>query len=136
MLKKIQIKIVLAFAIAGIIVITAFGLVSIYNLQGLQEFALSTAENVEISKNIGDEIYKTKIITGTFLAGFILLMIFVGIFVSKVIIAPISNLVKSAEQATKSERIKYLGDGKRKNEINDLVSAFDNINNELKEILN
>ena len=136
MLKKIQIKIVLAFAIAGIIVITTFGLVSIYNLQGLQEFALSTAENVEISENIGDEIYKTKIITGTFLAGFILLMIFVGIFVSKVIIAPISNLVKSAEQATKSERIKYLGDGKRKNEINDLVSAFDNMNNELKENLN
>ena len=60
-----------------------------------------------------------------------------GVFVSKVIIAPISNLVKSAEQATKSERIKYLGDGgKKKNEINDLVSAFDNMNNELKENLN
>ena len=64
-------------------------------------------------------------------------MILVGIFVYKIIIAPISNLVKSAEQATKNERIKYLGDGeKKKNEINDLVSAFDNMNNELKENLN
>ena len=75
--------------------------------------------------------------TGAILAGFIFLMILMGVFVSKVIIAPISNLVKSAEQATKSERIKYLGDGgKKKNEINDLVSAFDNMNNELKENLN
>lgn len=44
MLKSIQIKIVLAFAIVGIIVITAFGLVSIYNLQELQNLTLSTAE--------------------------------------------------------------------------------------------
>lgn len=46
MLKSIQIKIVLAFAIVGVIVITAFGLVSIYNLQELQNLAMSTAENV------------------------------------------------------------------------------------------
>ena len=69
--------------------------------------------------------------TGAILAGFIFLMILMGVFVSKVIIAPISNLVKSAEQATKSERIKYLGDGgKKKNEINDLVSALDNMKNQ------
>lgn len=46
MLKSIQIKMVLAFAIVGVIVITAFGLVSIYNLQELQNLALSTAESV------------------------------------------------------------------------------------------
>lgn len=46
MLKSIQIKIVLAFAIVGIIVITTFGLVSIYNLQELQNLALSTAKNI------------------------------------------------------------------------------------------
>ena len=133
MLKRIQIKIVLAFTIVGVIIITSFGLVSIYNLQNL---ALTASGNVEISNSIAQEIYKTNIITGAFLTGFIVLMILVGIFVSKVIIAPISSLVKSAEQATKNERIKYLGDGKKKNEINDLVSAFDNMNNELKENLN
>ena len=46
MLKNIQIKVVLAFTIVGIIVITAFGLTSIYNLQELQNIALSSAENV------------------------------------------------------------------------------------------
>lgn len=44
MLKSIQIKTVLAFAIVGVIVITAFGLVSIYNLQELQNLSVSTAE--------------------------------------------------------------------------------------------
>ena len=136
MLKSIQIKIVLAFTIVGVIVLTAFGLISIKNLQELQNLSLLTAENIGISENIGTEIYKTQITTGAFLMGFIFLMILVGIFVSKVIIAPISSLIKSAEQATKTERVKYLGDGKRKNEINDLVSAFDNMNNELKENLN
>lgn len=136
MLKSIQIKIVLAFTIVGVIVLTAFGLISIKNLQELQNLSLLTAENIGISEDIGTEIYKTQITTGAFLMGFIFLMILVGIFVSKVIIAPISSLIKSAEQATKTERVKYLGDGKRKNEINDLVSAFDNMNNELKENLN
>ena len=137
MLKSIQIKIVLAFAIVGVIVILSFGLISIYNLQELQNIALNTVENVEISKAIGTQIYEMNLTTGIILTVFIALMILAGIFVAKVIIAPISNLVKSAEQATKSERIKYLGDGsKKKNEINDLVSAFDNMNNELKENLN
>ncbi len=137
MLKSIQIKIVLAFTIVGIIIIAAFGVISIQNLQELQNVALNTTENAEISKAIGTQIYEMNIATGISLASFIALMILAGIFVAKVIIAPISNLVKSAEQATKSERIKYLGDGsKKKNEINDLVSAFDNMNNELKENLN
>ena len=48
--------------------------------------------------------------------------------------SPISNLIMSAEQATKG--VKYLSNGKSKNEINNLVSAFDSINNELKENLN
>ncbi len=137
MLKSIQIKIVLAFAIVGIIVITTFGMISIYNLQELQNMALNTAETVEISEAIGTQIYEMNLTTGIILAVFIVLMFLAGIFVARVIIAPISNLIKSAEQATKSERIKYLGDGsKKKNEINDLVSAFDNMNNELKENLN
>ena len=137
MLKSIQIKIVLIFSIVGIVTITAFGLTEIYNLQEMQKIILSSSGQVEISENISKQIYNTNIMTGIYLTSFIALMSIAGIFVSKVIIAPISNLVKSAEQATKNERIKYLGDGsKKKNEINDLVSAFDNMNNELKENLN
>ena len=45
MLKSIQIKIILAFSIVGIIAITAFGFVSISNLQQIQTVAIQAAEN-------------------------------------------------------------------------------------------
>ena len=45
MLKSIQIKIILAFSIVGIIAITAFGFVSISNLQQIQAVAIQAAEN-------------------------------------------------------------------------------------------
>ena len=64
MLKSIQIKIVLAFTIVGIIIIAAFGVISINNLQDLQNVALSTTENAEISKAIGSQIYEMNIATG------------------------------------------------------------------------
>ena len=136
MLKKIQIKIVLAFTIIGFLVIFLLGMANIYNLQELKTATDSAINSVEISNMISNQLYQSKIILSGFLAGFVALMIFGGVVVSKMIIAPISNLIKSAEQATKSERIKYLNEGKKKNEINDLVSAFDNMNNELKENLN
>ena len=46
MLKGIQIKIVLAFSIVGIIAITAFGVVSVNNLQELQNIAMESAKNI------------------------------------------------------------------------------------------
>ena len=136
MLKKIQIKIVLIFTIIGIIVIGALGLTYIYNLQEIQNSVNNIKNITEITTVISKELYETKLILTEYIAAFLALMILGGIFVSKAIIAPISSLVKSAEQATKNERIKYLNEGKKKNEINDLVSAFDNMNNELKENLN
>ncbi|MBQ7409972.1 MAG: PAS domain S-box protein [Clostridia bacterium] len=136
MFKKIQIKIVLAFAIIGIIVLSALGVTYIYNLQQIGNAVNSTQNITEINNVISNQIYQSKVLLAMYLTGFVVLMILGGIFISKVIIAPIASLVKSAEQATKSERIKYLNEGKKKNEINDLVSAFDNMNNELKENLN
>lgn len=136
MLKSIQLKIVFAFTIVGLILISLLGMTYIHNLQNIENQVLSNTELNQISENITNQIYQTKVLTGGYLIGFVLLMIIVGVFVSKVIIAPISSLIKSAEQATKSERIKYLNEGKKKNEIDNLVSAFDNMNNELKENLN
>ena len=46
MLKSIQIKMVIAFSIVGIIAIAIFGGVSIYNLQELEKIALSSGENI------------------------------------------------------------------------------------------
>ncbi len=136
MLKKLQIKIVLAFTIIGLITISVLGIINIYNLQEIGSSVNLVKDTVEINNIISEQLYQTKIALISTLIGFVIFMILGGFFVSKVIIAPISSLIKSAEQATKSERIKYLNEGKKKNEINDLVSAFDNMNNELKENLN
>ena len=137
MLKNIQIKIILAFSIIGLIVITAFGLTYIYNLENTK---LQIHDNMELSelKNLlNSQIYESKIIMIIFIIVFLFFMVLMGIIVAKVVIFPISELIKSAERATKSERKKYLNNGnKKKNEINDLVSAFDSMNNELKENLN
>ena len=137
MLKNIQIKIILAFSIIGLIVITAFGLTYIYNLENTK---LQIHDNMELSelKNLlNSQIYESKIIMIIFIIVFLFFMALMGIIVAKVVISPISELIKSAERATKSERKKYLNNGnKKKNEINDLVSAFDSMNNELKENLN
>ena len=137
MLKNIQIKIILAFSIIGLIVITAFGLTYIYNLENTK---LQIHDNMELSelKNLlNSQIYESKIIMIIFIIVFLFFMVLMGIIVARVVISPISELIKSAERATKSERKKYLNNGnKKKNEINDLVSAFDSMNNELKENLN
>ena len=139
MLKNIQIKIILVFSIIGVIIITAFGLNSIHELQILDNKLHENIEVQEIENIINTQLYHSKIELMIAICVFLILMIAVGIIVYKVFIAPISSLIKSAEKATKNERIKYLGDGsnnKKKNEINDLVSAFDSMNRELKENLN
>ncbi len=136
MLKKIQIKIILVFSLIGLVTICVLGVANIYNLQKIGNATNSVQNIAEISDIVSKQVYQSKVMLSGFVAGFITLMAFGGFLVSKLIIAPISNLVKSAEQATKNERIKYLNEGRKKNEINDLVSAFDNMNNELKENLN
>ena len=134
MLKSIQFKIVISFLLVGLIFIVSLGITNLYNLETIRnEISMQTEIN-NINNIIDSQIYNTKIISLCIILGFILFMILIGIFVAKVIIAPISSLIKSAEHATKG--VKYLSDGKKKNEINDLVSAFDTINNELKENLN
>ena len=134
MLKSIQFKIVISFLIVGLIFIMSLGIVNIYNLQIIKSDITAELEINHINNVIDNQISNIKIISLCIILGFILFMILIGLFVSKVIISPISNLIMSAEQATKG--VKYLSNGKSKNEINNLVSAFDSINNELKENLN
>ncbi len=137
MLKNIKIKIILAFSIIGIVVVTALGLTYIYNLEKINNQINTNVTINEIQNIVQSEINQTKILMSIYICIFIVIMIIMGIIITKIVISPISNLIKSAEKATKNERIKYLSDGsKKKNEINDLVIAFDSMNIELKENLN
>ena len=135
MLKSLQTKIVIAFGLTGLIVISALSATYIYNLTNIRNELNYNIEEEQIINIVEEQIYQAKWISVVYLVGFIALMIIMALFVSKVIIAPISKLIKSAEQVTKDKSVKALGEGKKKNEITELASAFESINNELKENL-
>ena len=116
MFKNIQTKIVLVFAILGIIVITALGI-----------FFLTELNN--INQNVGEISIQTKEIKMAIclaLIAFMLGTILCSFFVSKVILRPISKLMKSVEEISreKQRNIKLLSDGKNRTELDDLVDAF------------
>ena len=135
MLKSIRFKIVIAFLILGMLGVLALGITNFVEIESLKNEIIHNSNNVvEIMNNY---IENMKVITTVIIGTFLVVMIVVGSVLAKIIISPVSNLVKSAEQATKKDRIKYLGDGtKKKVDINDLVNAFESMNNELLENLN
>lgn len=136
MLKSIQIKIIITFIVIGIVVVSVFGVINIYNLENLSNSISSSINKNEFNNIINNQIYQTKITMLAIGTVFTVLMSIIGLIIVRAVISPIYSLVKTAEQATKADRIKYLGEGKKKKGINDLVSAFDSMNNELKENLN
>lgn len=134
MLKSIRIKSILAFIIVGMIVILLLGFSYIYNLENLKNELEASTEISTLNSIIDNRIHDTKISIGISLSLFIVVMFVIGTMLLKIITEPISKLIKVVENATRDG--KYLEEGKKKNEINDLVNAFDSINNELKENLN
>ena len=136
MLKSIQIKIIITFIVVGITIISVFGAFNIYNLENLGNNISSSIDKNEFNNIISNQIYQTKMIMLAIGTVFTVLMSIIGLIIVRAVISPIYSLVKTAEQATRVERIKYLGKEKKKKGINDLVFAFDSMNNELKENLN
>ncbi|MBR3882552.1 MAG: ATP-binding protein [Clostridia bacterium] len=126
---------VITFLILGILGISALGITYISEVEKLNTSLVQNGTNVEETMKVFME--NIKIITIIVSAIFVFTMIVIGSILAKVIISPVSNLVKSAEQATKNDRVKYLGDGtKKKNDLNDLVTAFESMNKDLIENLN
>ena len=100
MLKSIQIKIVMIFTILGIIVITALGLFCLYKFDNITQIVL--LDNTE-AQNITEQI---KIAIYSALGVFTVFAVILSFFVAKVVLSPISKLVKSAEMISHSK--KYL----------------------------
>ena len=135
MLKSIQIKIVMIFTILGIIVITSLGFFSLYKLSDIVSYLNVGMETGEYITNQAEQI---RIAIYCSIGAFIVCAIILSFVITKVVLAPISKLVKSAENIARG---KYLGDGKNnkvenKNEFDDLADAFGIMNQELKENLN
>lgn len=138
MLRNIQVKIVLAFTLLGIFVITLLGIFFINRLEDLSvAITNSQVTSVELNDSIKNQVLETRNMIFISLGGFSIISIIFSFIVAKLVISPISKIIKSAEKVSngKSVEIKYLGDGKKKTEIDDLVDAFGLMNNELKENL-
>lgn len=135
MLKSIRFRIVITFLILGILGISALGITYVNELYSLKNDILQNPNNV--SEIMDVFAYDTKILTIIIISFFTLAIGVFGTILAKIMISPLTNLVKTAEQATKNDRVKYLGDGtKKKYEINDLVTAFESMNNDLINNLN
>ncbi len=134
MLKNIQIKVIVAFSIVGIIVISLLGITNYMNLQDMKSQMNPNMQIQQVNYLISNYENQTKIIFIVWLIFFVILMIIIGIIISKTVFAPISSLIISAENAIKNEKNKF--DNKKKRNISDLVYSFDVMNNELKENLN
>jgi len=136
MLKSVQIKIIAIFMLLGIVCITALGIFFINKL----EVTLSVVDvnNIALIQLIESQIKDTKFLVIYANISFLVISLVVGYFVSKVIIHPISDLIKTAEKIIAGEEveIKTLTDGKGNTEIDDLVGAFSMMTYELKEKLN
>ena len=132
MLKNIQIKIVMIFAILGLIVISALGVFCLYRLETV--LGSLNANDLAIKNLITERTHEIEVAVYVCIGIFVLLAIFGGFLVTKVVLAPISKLIKSAEMV--SRKNKYLGDGKSKTEFDDLTNAFGVMNNELTDNLN
>lgn len=135
MLKSIQIKIVMIFTILGIIVITGLGLFSLYKLDAVSSYLNA---DLEAQKYVIEQAEQLKNAIYCSLGAFIIFAVIFSFIIAKVVLAPISKLVKSAESIAHG---KYLSDGKlskseNKNEFDDLADAFGLMNQELKENLN
>ena len=138
MLRNIQVKIVFIFTLLGILIITLLGLFFIDRLEDLNHIVSNPGiTQAEISKTINNEIVNSRNVVVYSLGIFGIVSIFLGWLIAKLVVSPISKIIKSAEKVSngKSMEIKYLGDGRNKTEIDDLVDAFGLMNNELKENL-
>lgn len=140
MLKSIQIKIVLILFVIGIVIISALGLINITRIEDIGiEIINNNIQSVdEINKTIQSKIDQMKLVILYAICIFGLISVLVGIFVTKVITLPISDLIRNAEKAAAGEEIdiQYLSDGNSNNEVNELVNAFNLMTTELKENLN
>ena len=134
MLKNVQLKIILIFILVGVVTIGILGYCSIQHLNNV----LINTNELQLQELVKQEINTTRELVVYSSLCFIGIAIIIGIFATKFIMRPILGLIENAEKVIAGEDIdiKYLSDGKEKNEIDNLVEAFSIMNAELKEKLN
>ena len=119
MLKNIQTKIVMIFAILGIIIISALGLFSLYKIKTIETLSNLSQEAIA---SIEEQTKQVEIAVYSALGIFVISSLIYSVIVNRIILAPLSKIMKSAEMVSRKK--KYLVDGKNKTEFDDLANAF------------
>ena len=134
MLKNVQLKIILIFSILGIVLMSGIGVIYAYNLQNVNFSLVAQTEEQVIAYQelIKMQIQNVKIITIILITVYGFISILIGIFVSKVILDPISRLIDSAPKMANGENSNT--ENSKKN-VDELTNAFNLMTNELKENL-
>ena len=134
MLKNVQLKIILIFSILGIVLMSGIGVIYAYNLQNVNfSLVAQTEEQVMAYQElIKMQIQNVKVITIILITVYGFISILIGIFVSKVILDPISRLIDSAPKMANGENSNT--ENSKKN-VDELTNAFNLMTNELKENL-
>lgn len=131
MVKNVQLKTILIFAIITTILITGL---SVYFLMHLQKIDASlTTQIATQSEEVQDVVSYTKeaIENGRLLFiyaifAFLLIAIAIAVFVTTKVTKPINKLITSAKKIAAGEEVKIekSSNGKEDKEINELVDAF------------
>jgi len=128
MFKSVQIKIILIVAILAILMFGIPGYLYINYLQSLD------AEMVYIAIEEGKQIF------AIIATSFVIISAVIIIFASKIILNPITKLIKSAEKFSDpnnaEKEFKYFKGKKSKTEMDELYKAFNLMTTGLKENLN
>ena len=128
MFKSVQIKIILIVVILAIIMFAIPGYLYIDYLAGIN------------TESLNEAISNGKLIFLILAISFIIMSTIIVIFASKIILNPITKLIKSAEKISDGNDIeketKYLKKIKTKTEMDELYKAFSLMTTGLKENLN
>ena len=128
MFKSVQIKIILIVVMLAIVMFVIPGCFYINYLSNVD------MENLSIAINNGKLIFSILIIS------FVIISATIIIFASKIILNPITKLIKSAEKfsdvSNKEKEFKYFKGRKSKTEMDELYKAFNLMTTGLKENLN
>jgi len=129
MFKRTHIKIIMAFFIIGLILITGLGIINILNLNDIKMQVENTETAIEIEEKIGYLIKNTVILD----AIYSLICIIMAIIFSKILNKPIIKLISDAEKIVSNEN---KVDKQKNKDSDEVVNAFNMVTDELKEKLN
>ena len=137
MLKNAQFKIIVIFFVVGIILIGTLGAFYIYSLENVKmQIATNTVTEVgQVSQEINQIKHNTVISLGIVVIVFAIIGCLISAFLSEFVIYPINKLIKSAEKVTEEDGKNKTKNKKKRNDVDDLESAFGIMTTELNEKL-